>query len=121
MEDARCKCHGSKGKSSDFYARPLPAEAVGQLCAVEPERFLQLFPLGLLASRMDARVLASLAVPLPGRSLEQGGAEEEVSLAQEVPQALRLWGGLGVPLAVLDLTHRTRSTADIVTGGGGES
>lgn len=95
--------------------RSLPAEAVGQLCAVEPERFLQLFPLGLLASRMDLHVLAALAVPLPGRSLEQGGAEEEVSLTQEVPQALRLWGGLGVPLAVLNLAHRTRSTTDIVT------
>lgn len=57
---------------------------------------------------MDARVLAALALPLPHRSLERGGAQEEVSLTQEVAQALCLRRGLGVALTVLDLAHGTR-------------
>lgn len=90
--------------------RSLPAKAVGQPCTVEPDGLVQLVPRCLLPSGMDAHVRAALAVPLQRRGLERGGAEEEVSLAQEVAQALCLGRGLGVALTVLDLAHGTRST-----------
>lgn len=91
----------------------LPAKAVCQAGAVEPDCLVQLFPLGPLSSRMDTRVLAALTLALLRRSLERGGAEEQVGLTQEVAQALSLWRGLGVALTVLHLAHGMRSTGEM--------
>lgn len=83
----------------------VPAEAVGQPGAVKSQCVVQLFPLGLWSSRMDAGVLLAFALAQPGGSLEGGGTEEEVGLTEEVAKALRLRGGLGVAPTVLDLAQ----------------
>lgn len=84
----------------------LPAEAVSQLCTVLLECFFQFLPLSLLVRVcVDTHILAVLSFLRLHRCLEQGGAEEEVSLTQEVPKALGLWVGLGIPLTVFNLTQ----------------